>query len=268
MLEKNANKNRLRSRTSIAAVAAMFLLSCFCAGCGASLKYKLPPGKTLVYRIYTVAGRDVKDKKPRLKSTGQELEIKAKVLDKIAGKYTIYLTAGMPAGKKNPAAVGEILGSLNIKMDESGRVSESTGMGIPVELRLLFPQLPPGKAGKRDKWTEDFRRDVVPGSRTKLKMTYGYKGRAIVGGRQCVCIHGAAKFKRSNQKVNLQEGLDVKMTIDYKYDQDFCISREGYPLKMGVAESRRIVMRNNLTRETVVDSKDIFFTDLIFTRLE
>ncbi|MFA6448942.1 MAG: hypothetical protein WCX65_05735 [bacterium] len=260
---KRNNFERL-SRFALLISAALFVAGT--SGCGSALRYKLPGGKTLVYGMSSVVSWDEDGKEVRAKATKKNMEITADVLDCIAGKCLINLKARLSDGASDPVK-GSSLGELEIRIDRSGRIIQGSGMGLPLETRLLFPVLPNTRLKNNQKWSEPFDRKMTQ-AKKKIRLEHEFLGKTMRGGRQCYHIRGTASFVYSRVLGIKEKNLIGTATTNYKYSEDFYLSLDGYPLDMIVKEESRRVFVDNYTGETVITIEDALNTELALLRIE
>ena len=244
--------------------AAAVILAVFCCGCGASLHYDMPSGKTLVYDASSMIGVAENGKEVESKASKKEMEVRVRIIDCVGGECMLHISAVPPRGTQDPI-FGKLYGVLEMHLDNKGGEKDIAGLGIPLEVRLLLPVLPDFRVRNHRTWTEPFKRELLQ-KNTALIFTHEYLGKTLVAGRPCFHITGAAPFKFS-QKIHNQ-AQDFTANIDYQYSEDFYLSTDGYPLKMSVVESRRRVISDNYNNEILFDKKDYLNTEITFLRIE
>jgi hypothetical protein len=264
MLKRNANRSALNGIKPFLIFGAALAFAVFCCGCGKSMRYDLPSGKTLVYGMNSISGAEENGQEVASKATKKQIYINVNVLDHVGGYYGIQMTA-QPRGVRQNPVFGNSFGSLSMRMDDKGTMSNITGMGIPVELRLIMPILPENRLRNKQKWKEAFKRKIL-NEKSPLKIERQFMGKALIAGRQCYHIRGTLdyKFKDTLRGAN----LSADATLGYHYVEDFYLSLEGYPLKMTTKEQRRRTFVNSYNKEVLFDNKDFLNIDVIFLRLE
>jgi hypothetical protein len=284
MLRRDENKTRQSppaARRAAAAAVVLAIAGLFAGGCGASLSYDLPAGKSLVYGVFSENGlileQNKKEKVYPSKASKKNIEAVISVMDKNNGIYTLNMKTRIPGRSENPL-YGKTIGFIQMHMDSHGRITDSKGMGIPVEIRLLMPALPARRMKKHYKWNETIRRDLLSEYRIVkneyarsyigVKLTHEYMGKTIVSGRRCYHVRGAAVYKHDETVEKKEVNFSGTFKEEYTYGEDFYLSDDGYPLMMSVNEEKRRFIRDNYTGEVMLNKKEYMRTRIIFMRME
>jgi hypothetical protein len=269
----------MRPGYALFAVALLISAAVF-SGCGSTVRYRFPAGKTLVYEVSSVLEQEVKVKDGKkqlvpIESTRKSIELRAKAtnivggfrgLGKFSDNYSVAVAA-QPTGQDRHYAVGRDLGSITVELSRAGKTVRSYGFGVPVDLRVLFRGLPEGKARRSTKWSEMIQSKTL-GEGINLKLNSSYKGWAQVDGRSCHHIQGAVtyiyekKFKYESEQVN------VKLNLNYKRDEDFYILGDGYPIKSEILETKKRILTNIFTGENLFGDIEYLKTELSLVGVE
>ncbi len=216
--------------------AAAFLLLVFGGGCGRSLEYDFPVHKTLFYAVTRQYGL-VKDGKTEYNPRKINLDVKLLIKQNIGGRYSIKVVAA-PSRERAARSLYKNLGENDIRIDNKGNIEEIYGMGIPVELRLVIPELPSGRLSKGDKWKRVISNDYMQKS-VDLDLTMEYVGNARVLKRNCAHIHGTAEYNVKDHINNPDRDMYLNLYLELHYKEDIYFdSARGYLLKMVTTDTR------------------------------
>lgn len=232
----------------LAAAAGLF------SGCGGGAKYDLPVQKTLVYSVTEQPGQ-VLEGKERYSTPAQTMEVRLRIKQRLSGTTAMDVTAHPPPGKSH-AVFGRDLGKLNVKIDRRGAVLDTSGMGIPQEIRFFVPELPK-KLKKKASWTEKIK--VMYKSNTiDTDLKHQYMGKREAGGRKCYYFKGTAQYVVDEKVQNVGQRVDatLKYIFDYEEDYYFDIGR-GYIVKTEIFEKRKRNVIDNLTGNIEFDEVDM-----------
>jgi len=212
------------------------------SGCGDSLRYKFPVGKTLYYTCSRSSVTD--DGKTVLLNSkkSNEIEFHLTTIKMMDGKYDMEIKSAYPKGKRATTyQQGEDIGGLNFKITQNGTMSNVAGMGVPLDIRLLLPKLPEERLKKGREWENTEKKDTIKRN-SAVRVVYKYLGKKLEDGKVCRMITAHSDFKK---KANAQSptGQLYSFTFIYKFDNKICLTSKGYPATSKTNEFRdRTVM--------------------------
>lgn len=262
-------KRNVKSSLKTLFIGTILILTLFCSGCGSAVHYRLPTGKTLIYEVSSVIESEEKDKGENTRlvpteGTRKTIDLRVKPTNIISGNYSVIVSA-QPTGKDRHYAVGRDLGSLNVVLARNGKIVRAYGLGLPVDIRLIFRELPGKKMKRGAGWSEPIKSDVL-GEGIGLKLISRYEGWASVNGRSCHHIHSAAKYNYGEKY--RYEQMDVKLKINYSREEDFYILPAGYPIRTEVMETKKLVLEHLYTGEKLFEKDENLKTELNLVGME
>jgi hypothetical protein len=273
--KRNAN-NRPSARRFCRLVfqAAIFPLVIFCcAGCGSSLHYNFPKGKTLVYEESTIDGvenlKDIKGVRATEKSAGRFLfseasrkgiELDIKQTTAVSNDICLIVSAHPLSGTRH-AIVGADLGSITITASRAGEISNVGGMSALVNERLIFRRLPDRRVRRGAMWNDSVNVNLMR-QEQNINMKNTYEGVSRINGRACYHIRGVGEYKREEDFKNAEKNIFARFSMKYRQEEDLYLLPDGYPLKSVIQQIRERSVKHLGTGEILYGEATILKYEL------
>lgn len=246
---------RTPARPAKAAVFAALLLALFAGGCGRELRYDLPIQKTLFYEITRQYGY-IKEGKTEYTPQKTNLVLKLRVRQNINDRYSMKVIAS-PDEEQGERSLNRNLGENELRVDYRGVIEEIYGMGIPIELRLVMPELPANRISRGDTWTRTVTSNYLRNP-VDLDLTLKYVDNKRVAKRNCVHLRGNAEYVTEEDIDNPDRNMYLNLYLRMLYEENIYFDAgRGYMLKMEIRETRtrRFTNRQTGESEEIIDTR-------------